>query len=254
MTIINFKVDEKKKKRIEEITRLKGYKSISEFIREAIDDKMNLQKIIDDFKKKNPPFDKSKIDIPDFIPDGKYLGISRNTIVVIGDTLQEVVQKLFKKFPESAAGVMRKGKEIESFETIYSLFSLENTKCYHQVEISGNFYPFLEFSIIINGEERSLLGLIDTGATIMTLDKKFVNEYNIKSFEKTKVLTANGIIEASIYKCKFRYENQIIELKTISSDVSGPLAIQALVGKNFIDKFNLMFLGKEKLFCLQTLY
>jgi len=87
----------------------------------------------------------------------------------------------------------------------------------------------------------------------MTLDKKLVNKYNIKSFEKTKVLTANGIIEAPIYKCKFRYENQIIELKIITSDVSGPLTIQALVGKNFIDKFNLMFLGKEKLFYLQTL-
>ncbi len=80
---------------------------------------MNLQKIIDDFKKENPPLDKSKINIPDFIPDGKYLGISRNIIVVIGDTLQEVVRELFKKFPESAVGVMRKGKELESFETLY---------------------------------------------------------------------------------------------------------------------------------------
>ena len=34
---------------------MKGYKSISEFIREAIDDKMNLQKLIDEFKEKNPP-------------------------------------------------------------------------------------------------------------------------------------------------------------------------------------------------------
>jgi hypothetical protein len=98
MTIINFKVDEKKKKKIEEISRLKGYKSTSEFIREAIDDKINLQKTIADFKIKNPPLDINKIDIPDFIPNGKYLGISRNTIVIIGDTLQEVLKKLFGKF------------------------------------------------------------------------------------------------------------------------------------------------------------
>ncbi len=71
------------------------------------------------------------------------MGISRNTIVIIGDTLQEVLKKLFGKFPESAASIIRKGKEIDSFETIYSLFSAENTKCYHQIGISGNYYPIL---------------------------------------------------------------------------------------------------------------
>ena len=55
MTFINFKVDEEKKKKIEEITAIKGYKSVSEFIREAIDEKMNLQRLIDDFIEKNPP-------------------------------------------------------------------------------------------------------------------------------------------------------------------------------------------------------
>jgi len=29
--------------------------------------------------------------------------------------------------------------------------------------------------------------------------------------------------------------------------------IKALIGKNFIDKFNLLLLGNEKLFCLQPL-
>lgn len=146
MTIINFKVDEKKKKKIEEITKMKGYKSISEFIREAIDDKMNLQKLIDDFKEKNPPIDLEKIEIPDFIPDGKFLGISRNTIVAIGDTLQEVMKILYEKFPEAAAGIIRKGKEMEQFETLFSLFSAENTKCFQQAEIDRRFYPILNFS------------------------------------------------------------------------------------------------------------
>jgi len=155
-------VDEKKKREIEEMTKIKGYKSISEFIREVIDDKMNLQKIVDDFKNKNPPLDIEKIEIPEFIPDGKYLGISRNTIVIIEDSMQEAMKKLFAKFPESATGIIRKGKEIESFETLYSLFSASNTKCYHQTKIYNNFYPMLEFSIINNGETRSLIGLIDT--------------------------------------------------------------------------------------------
>lgn len=91
-------MDEEKKKEIEEITKIKGYKSISEFIREAIDEKMNLQSIIDEIIEKNPPLDKEKIKIPDFIPDGKYLGISRNTIVSIEDTWQDALRVLLEKF------------------------------------------------------------------------------------------------------------------------------------------------------------
>ncbi|MHA1150737.1 MAG: hypothetical protein ACTSR8_21150 [Promethearchaeota archaeon] len=128
MTIINFKVDEDKKKKIEEITQIKGYKSVREFIREAIDEKMGLQKLIDDFVEKNPPFDRDKLEIPDFIPDGKYLGISRNQIVIIGDSLGEVMEKLYRKFPESASAIIRKGEEIEHFETLFSLFSPVTSK------------------------------------------------------------------------------------------------------------------------------
>ena len=253
MTIINFKVDEEKKRKIEEITRTKGYKSISEFIREAIDDKMNLQKIVDDFRNKNPPLDMEKIEIPVFIPDGKYLGISRNTIVVIEDSLQEAMKKLFEKFPESATGIIRKGKEIESFETLYSLFSASNTKCYHQTKIYNNFYPILEFSIIKNGKTRSLLGLIDTGASLTAIDKEIIKVYDIKPVKTSTILTANGIIKAPIYQGDFQYESKVYGLQFVTTDLSGPLAIQALIGKNFIDAFNLMLLGKEKLFCIQLL-
>ncbi len=139
MTIINFKVDGEKKKKIEEIVNLKGYKSVSEFIREAIDEKMNLQEVIDDFIKENPPMDEEKIIISDFIPDGKYLGIARNEIVVIGDNLKDVTLKLYSKFPRAASGIIRKGKQITSFETLFSLFSAGNTKCYNQAKFDNNF-------------------------------------------------------------------------------------------------------------------
>lgn len=95
---------------------------------------MSLEELIDEFKKKNPPLDRDKIEIPKYMPNGKYLGISRNRIVIIGDTLKEVTKKLIEKFPESAAGVIRKGMEIEHFEVIYSLLSTANTNCFPQVE------------------------------------------------------------------------------------------------------------------------
>lgn len=104
----------------------------------------------------------------------------------------------------------------------------------------------------VDKKKKSLLGLVDTGASIMALDKNFIENLELKPIRKSQILTANGIIEASIYKDVFQYENYSHELEFTSSDISG-LPIQALIGKNFIDKFNVLFLGKEKLFCLQPL-
>ena len=253
MTIINFKVDEKKKLDIEKIVQMKGYKSISEFIREAIDEKMNLQKIIDDFLETNPPLDEEKIEIPDYIPDGKFLGIARNEIVVVGDSLGEVMEKLYRKFPKAASGVLRKGKPLPDFETIFSLFNLENTECYHQVNYKGHFYPILEFAYEYNGEKENILGLVDTGATLMVLDKELFKEKKLNPIRTSEILTANGIIELPLYKGNFYYQGKAHEMEFTISDISNQLKIKALIGKSFIDKFNLMFLGKSKVFCLQSL-
>jgi Lhr-like helicase len=95
------------------------------WIRQAIDDKLNLERIVDEFKQKNPSLDINKNESPEYIPKGKYLGISRNSIVVVGNTLEEVIEKLHEKFPDSAAGVIRKGQKIEKFEVIFLFFPLK---------------------------------------------------------------------------------------------------------------------------------
>ncbi len=87
----------------------------------------------------------------------------------------------------------------------------------------------------------------------MTIDKEIIKEFDIKPAKTSTILTANGIIEAPIYQGNFQYESKVSELQFVSTDISGPLAIQVLIGKNFIDEFNLLFLGREKLFCIQKL-
>jgi predicted aspartyl protease len=253
MTIINFKVDEEKKKKIEEIVKIKGYKSVSEFIREAIEDKMILNKVVDNFIKENPPLDKDKIKIPDFIPNGKYLGIARNEIVVIGDSIKEVMEKLYSKFPQAASGIIRKGMEMPVFETLFSLFSVENTKCYNQARLDENYYPLLEIYVELNGNTKKIFGLIDTGATIIALDNSLLNNHDLTPVRRSKVFTANKIMELSIFKAKFSYNGQSYNLDFVFTELADLFGIKALIGKNFIDKFNLLLLGNEKLFCLQSL-
>ena len=253
MTIINFKVDEEKKKQIEQVVEIKGYKSVSEFIRKAIDEKINFQKVVDNFIIENPPLDIEKINIPDFIPDGKYLGIARNEIVVIGDSIKEVIEKLYSKFPQAASGIIRKGMEMPVFETLFSLFSIENTKCYNQARFDNNYYPLLEIFVEFNGTTQKIFGLIDTGATIIALDNSLLNNHNLTPVRRSNIYTANKIIELSIYNAKFSYNGYSYNLDFIFTELADLFGIKALIGKNFIDKFNLLILGNEKLFCLQPL-
>lgn len=254
MTIINFKVDEEKKKKIEEITKTKGYKSVSDFIRKILEKEMDLHNKIDHFLEKNPPLDRKKINIPDYIPDGKYLGISRNSIVAIGNSAQEVASILAEKFPDSASGILHKGHDSEKIDVVFSIFSVDDSKWYHQYNYKNNYYPLIPFSMSLNEEQKTFFGLIDTGATISALDKKIIEEYSIKSVEKKKVFTANGIIDAPIYKNTFLYEGHSFELEFISTKISGDFTFHALLGKNFIDHFNILLLGKEKILGIQKVY
>ncbi len=253
MTVINFKIDGNRKKKIEAISKIKGYKSVSEFIRYVIDKEMNLQQKIDDYLSKNPAFDRKKIKIPEYIPDGKYLGISRNCIVAIGDSAQEVASILAEKFPESATGIIHKGYESETLDFIFSIFSIEKSDCYHQAEYKNNYYPILPFSMDFNGERKNFYGLIDTGATITAINKKIIEDHDIKPIMKKRVFTANDIVEVKIFKEILNYQDISYELEFMATDIPKEFSFHALLGKNFIDKFNILFLGIEKLFCIQPI-
>lgn len=97
------------------------------------------------------------------------------------------------------------------------------------------------------------MGLVDTGASLLTLDENVIDQTKYNKQETRKIYTAKGIIEAPIYVGKFQYKNKIYSLNFTIMDLSGPLPIKALIGKNFIDKFNLFFLGADKMFCIQEL-
>ena len=73
----------------------------------------------------------------------------------------------------------------------------------------------------------------------------------MKLSKKKEIFTANGIVKVPVYKGVFRYEGNSIQLEFISTDISGDFTFHALLGKNFIDKFNILLLGKEKLLSIQ---
>ncbi len=103
-------------------------------------------------------------------------------------------------------------------------------------------------------EGNNLIGLIDTGATISALDKKIIEDLELKSNDEREIFTAGGLLKVPIYNCSLKHKNKIIELEFIATIIGDLFSFNALLGKNFINKFNILFLGEEKLFCIQILH
>ncbi|MHA1315691.1 MAG: DUF5678 domain-containing protein [Candidatus Helarchaeota archaeon] len=114
MTQLNFILDEEKKQRIKELIESKKYKSISDFIRSAIIERLKIEET-SGLKNKN-------IVIPDWIPDGKFVAIVRGAIVAVGDTAVEVTRESVAKFPDGSWVIKRKGKSVKIPEYIYGTY------------------------------------------------------------------------------------------------------------------------------------
>ncbi|KKM84276.1 hypothetical protein LCGC14_1300760 [marine sediment metagenome] len=81
---------------------------------------------------------------------------------------------LAEKFPDSASGILHKGHESETIDFVFSIFSLDDSKWYHQYNYKNNYYPLISFSLPFNEVKNTFFGLIDTGATISAIDKKIL--------------------------------------------------------------------------------
>lgn len=90
--------------------KIKKYKSISDFNKKAIEGKIRIKEV----KKQN-----ESIEVPDWIPDGRYYALVKNAIVGVRDSPSALVIDLISKFPYEHIIIKRKNKEIPKLE--YSL-------------------------------------------------------------------------------------------------------------------------------------
>ena len=115
MTILNVEIDKKKKEKIKEIVKSSTYKTISEFVRSSIEERLKIEEIA---KKKF-----ENVVIPEWIPDGKYIAFVNGAIASIGDTVSEVSRESAEKFPDSSVVIKRKGEPVKIPEYIFSAFT-----------------------------------------------------------------------------------------------------------------------------------
>ena len=119
MTILNISIDEKKKKRIKELVKIGEYKTISEFVRSSINEKLTI--------KEKSEFNFDINDIPNWIPDNKYIGFVNGAITSVADTPAQVSREIASKFPDLPCKIVKKGKKNKVPEYIFSTFT--DLKC-----------------------------------------------------------------------------------------------------------------------------
>ncbi len=138
MTILNVEVDKRKEERIKEIAKSSVYKTISEFVRSVLDEKL---KIEETSQKKS-----GDCSIHKWVPNGKYIAFVHGAIASIGDTISEVSRESADKFPESSVIIKKKGKPTSIPEFIFSTFT--ELKCWNYSIVENRSYPLLLLKII----------------------------------------------------------------------------------------------------------
>jgi len=122
MTIINIKVNEKEKKQIQEFSAARHIKSASEFIRQAVVEKILLGQ--------HERADTEDSSIPDYIPPIKFVALVKGVVVAIGDTPSEVTRIAMEKFSQDPIIVKYNGV-LKRNPPEYVYITLEPPECGH---------------------------------------------------------------------------------------------------------------------------
>lgn len=241
MTLLNIKIKEKEKDRIKEIIKKSDYKSISEFVREAIDEKLRIEENKNEFH---------EITIPDWIPDGKYYAIVKGAIVGVGDAPSSLAREVVAKFPFEYVIMKRKNKDFPKLEYVYSAESVD-LKCWKYFEADEKSYPILPITLIKADKRETLNAIPDTAASLTLMKSEIVDELALEKVGVEAIQTASGISDRPIHKCNIELLSQTFTIRIISSPISDLLPFQCLIGRNLLDLFDLYLLGKKQIICIK---
>ncbi len=241
MALLNIKIDKKKKEYIKKLIKESEFKSVSDFIRNVIDEKIEILQCKNEVEDIIPP---------DYIPDGKYYAIVKGAIVGVGDTVSSLAQEVGSKFPHEKIIMKRKNKNFPKMEYVYSAISTKK-ECWEYSLFNDATYPIIPTYIINQNDRIFIYALPDSAASLTLIKQEIVEKLKLKKIDEQKVQTASGIIEAPIYEIQIEINDRTHAVKIISAPISDDLPIQGLIGRNLLDHFDLYLLGKRQIVCLK---
>ena len=242
MNLINIYVKEQEKKQLQEYIAKHGKKSMSDFVRKVIAEKLQVEEVANQSVTED-------VEIPDYIPKNKYVLFANNTIVAVGDTPNEVALIAATKRIQPPYVIKFNGKGVAPKE--YCYMSLEGTRGWKYTPFEGKTYPLVLMEIEYEGSEKPIIASIDTAASVCVMKEDFLAS---SEFIQTRVETLNtaaGEVTAPFYMSTIKILETNFEMEFIFAPISDDLPFQFLIGRNLLDLLDAFFFGKKQVFWLK---
>jgi len=244
MTILNIHMKKEDKKEIQDFVNSKKIKSVSEFVRKIMAERLEMEKQFQDFE------DEKDFKIPEYIPKNKFIAIVKGSIVAVGETPSEVSQIAITKFPNLPIKIKFSGpKKFKPPEFIF--MSLSKLNCWKYFDFEDELYPIIPIKFKHRLIDLNLSAIIDTAATLCILKKGLVLEEELELVRQIDVSTASGIVKSDIYSGNVEILDCKFKIEFLVSPISDFLPFQFLIGHNLMNKLDTYFFGKKKIVCIK---
>lgn len=243
MTILNIHIDDKEKEKVKELVELEKEKSMSEYVRKVLGEKIKIQEASLDRK------EAIDIVIPDYIPKNKYIGFVKGAIIAVSDSPNEIAQIAIEKFPNTPLIIKYNGPKKKQME--YCYVNLSELNCWKYAQIEDYSYPIFPISFKTKLGEKKLSASLDTASSLCILKNDVYPTEEFELNREEQISTASGIIKSKIFKCIITINE--IEFKTefILAPIPKIFPFSILIGRNLLDRLDTYLFGKKQILCLK---
>jgi hypothetical protein len=234
---------ESEKKKLQSTAENLNVRSVSDFIRKVLAEKLDLEEFA------NASIPRNELIIPDYVPPEKYVAFVNGAVIGVGESPSDVAQIAVEKFPNLPLVIKYNGSPLKNQEYVYASFISPNFWKYAQF---GDYsYPVVPVTLKFQSDELPLLASIDTAASLCVLHDGLVSPEDLTFSRQESVWTANGEINATIYTATVIIAERPFDIEFIIAPIASILPFRFLIGRNLLDQLDAYFFGKKQILMLK---
>jgi len=234
---------EDEKKRLQATAEGLNAKSVSEFVRKILDEKMAIEEFAQTTSQPE------NLVIPSYVPEGKYVAFVNGAVVGVGDNPSDVAQIAVGKFPNLPLVIKFNGPRQKPMEYVY--ISLSNPQSWKYIQYEDASYPIVPISLQSEAGKTNLVASVDTAASICVLRADQMQDQQFAISRTEEISTAGGIIEADILLGHVCILDATFDAEFIRAPISSMLPFKFLIGRNLLDQLDAYFFGKKQILMLK---
>ena len=240
MTVVNIYMKEEEKRKLQDFVDTHNVKSVSDFIRKLIDEKLKLE------SDSRVPED---VEIPEWVPKDKYVVFVNNAIVAVGDTPSEATSLAAKKGAQPPILIKFNGAERKPPE--FAFMSLVTFHSWNYSILQGEPYPLLQITIDRGDGEELLFATIDTAASLCVLKEGQIPMENFRETRVEQIYSTGGVLNSAIYEGTIKILGTAFDIEFMLAPIDDQMPFQFLIGRNVLKDLDAFFFGKKQMFWLR---